>query len=369
LFIQGGNLWAIKLGELPCDYDYTPTTPITVSQYDTIQVFVQDDFELVKFKDADAYSSCNLQQTEPVANTVPASFPSKVSDAFVEQAEYPCRKDGVLNPWSCETISSAAKDIEHNPLNPNGIYTAIFPKSVTIPLIPADAGKTLYFADRTRCPTTKFQAAVSAGRILFAPWTEHTERFQNSGWLQNAYDKGLSLGASDEAWLTIASYEHNVYRVNDRSKWAGACAALGGLAVAPADAAQLDVDAERLLYYPSSSPNARHLWKLQAGKVLPGPADEAYLGCYNVYHECCCGDNNTFKGQLPCAVTHCNMGPTGGQRMLVRRAAAAGGTVSMSAAPRAGAPSAAAVATAALALIAAAATNSRLRAAAELAVA
>ena len=345
------------MGELPCDYNYAPTTPITVSQYDTIQVFVQDGFELVKFKDADAFSSCNLQQTEPVASPIQTSFPTKVSDAFVEQAAYPCRKDGVLNPWSCDTISSAAKDIENNPLNPNGIYTASFPQSITIPLTAADAGKTLFFADKTRCPTAKFQAIVSPGRILFVPWTEHTERFQYDGWLQNAYDKGLSLNPDDEVWFTIASYEHNIYRVSSQSQWTGPCTALGGLAVAPAEAAQLDIDPERLLYYPSGSPNARHLWKLQAARVLPGAADEAFLGCYNVYHECCCGPDNAFRGQLPCAVTHCNMGAAGGQRMLLRRAAAADTAVRMSAAPRARTPATAAAAAAALALLTAAASS------------
>jgi hypothetical protein len=353
---QGGNLWAIKLGELPCDYTYAPSTPISISQFDKIQVFVQDGFELVKFKDGDAYSSCNMQQAEPVASPVLASLPTRVSDAFVEQAAYPCRKasDGVLNPWSCETISSAAKDVEHNPLNPNGLYTAKFPKAVTITLTPADAGKTLYFADKTRCLTTKFQATVSVGRILIVPWTEHTERFQYKSWLQNAYDLGLSIGANDEVWFTTATYEHNIYRVNDKSKWTGVCTALGGLTVAPADAVLLDVDQERFLFYPSNSPNARHLWKLEARKVLPNAADEAYLGCYNVFHECCCGPNNTFLGKLPCAVTHCNMGSAGGQRILVRRAAAGGSSSAASSTPSSAASAAA------LALMAAAAASTRL---------
>jgi hypothetical protein len=157
---QGGNLWAVKLGELPCDYTYASSTPITVSQYDKLQVFVQDGFELVKFKNLDAYTSCNLQQAETLATPTTTPFPSKVSDAFVEQADYPCRKDGVLNPWSCETINSPASAVEHNPINPGGAYTAKFPKAITLSLTADDAGKTLYFADKARCLTTKFQARL-----------------------------------------------------------------------------------------------------------------------------------------------------------------------------------------------------------------
>ncbi len=250
-------------------------------------------------------------------------------------------------------MSSAAKstDIEHNPLNPDGLYSSKFTKSVTIALTPSDVGKTLYFADKSRCLTTKFQATVSAGRILWLPWTDAVERFEHNGWLMNAYDYGLSIGANDQVWFTTATYEHNVYRVKDKSKWSGSCSALGGLTVASADAVLLDVSEERYLFYPSNSPNARHLWKLEASKVLPTAGDEAYLGCYNVYHECCCTPNSTYLAPIPCATSHCNMGPAGGQRILVRRAAGSGGT---SAAPHDRTPSAA-LASAALAVMAAAA--------------
>ena len=124
-------------------------------------------------------------------------------------------------------------------------------------------------------------------------------------------------------WFTTATYEHNIFRVANRAGWTGECSALGVLEPQPAQAQRLDVDSERRLYYPSNSPQARHIWKLAASRLLPAAGDEALLGCHNVYHECCCrASDDAFLTTLPCGVTHCNMGPAGGQRLLVRRSGA-----------------------------------------------